>query len=136
MTSNTKKKIDEIKIALVCPGVGNQQRGLESFFQTLFDKLKNKIDVKLIKGGGSSTKSEFAMPHIKRDSLLLGGKNSPIPWGRRYEVEQVSFFFPLFFHLLYNDYDIVQSSDPYLSVYIHNFKRFFRKKYKSLKSND
>jgi 1,2-diacylglycerol 3-alpha-glucosyltransferase len=131
MTNKTMKP----KIALVCSGLGNQNRGLESFFENLYNNLKEKIDLTLLKGGGVSEGSQLKLFNIKRDSVLLGGKNSPISWGRRYKFEQLTFSIPMLLHIISNNYDIIQVSDPDLARYLDSFKNFFRNKYRIIFTN-
>ena len=135
MTVEKKKDLIDAKIALVCPGIGNQNRGMESFFENLFIRLKGKARVKLIKGGGESTTDEIKLPNISRDSWLVGGKGDSVTWGRKYLIEEISFFIPLAFHLAFNDYDIIELGDPDLARYILQLKNAFRKNFKIIFMN-
>lgn len=130
MPISNKKDISDAKIALVCPGIGKQNRGMESFFENLFIRLKDKTQVKLIKGGGKSYEDEIKLPNISRDSWLVGGLGESATWGRKYLVEEITFFISLAIHLLYRDYDIIELGDPDLARYILNFKNIFHKNFK------
>ena len=135
MHKSENKTLSETSIALICSGLGNQSRGFETFFENLSTKIKNLFNVTLIKGGGKSSAKEINLPHIKRDSWILGGPGSKISWGKRYKLEQFSFFIPLSFHLLLNKYDIVQVSDPELAICLDSFKRVFKRKFKVVFTN-
>lgn len=129
------RKVRDIKLGIICPGIGNQQRGFETFYLTLFNKLKGILKVHLIKGSGARSENEHPIPHISRDSFLLGGRNSSIPWGRRYKLEQISFFLPLLFHLYAQKYDIVQLSDPDLALMLNFYRRNIQKNLRIIYTN-
>ena len=70
-----------ITVFLICSGLGNVQRGYESFTQECFEALEREthtsIEVFLFKGGGKSQNKEFVLPNLPRASWL-GKKISKI----------------------------------------------------------
>lgn len=97
--------------------------------------MKGEVDVTLFKGGGASSKNEKVLPNIKRDSFLLGGKNSPVGWEKRYLIEQCTFSIPLAYELFKGKYDIVHFSDPQVGHNIFRLRKIWKGIPKLLFSN-
>jgi glycosyltransferase involved in cell wall biosynthesis len=90
------------------PGLGHIRRGAERWARDLaYGLLKHNIDVVLFKGGGiKESQIEHVVPCIKRNSAILGGKESRIPWVKRIKIENASFAFFLLPYILFDDFDI------------------------------
>lgn len=124
-----------MKIAIACSGSGNIKRGYETFAEDLFTHLESEIDVTLFKGGGAARENEKVLPNIKRNSILLGGKRSPISWEKRYSIEQCTFSVPLAYELFKDKYDIIHFSDPQLGHNLFHLKKIWNKALRLLFSN-
>lgn len=110
------------KIAIVSSGLGHINRGVENWTRETAYLLKNKINIKLFKGAGKkNSEIEEVVPCIRRNSLILGGMKSPLPWVYRYYLEQITFAFILLFKI--KDYDLVQSADPLVLQILQKFKK-------------
>ena len=85
-----------VKIFLICSGLGNINRGYESFAEECFNELskESSIDITLFKGGVESGNKEITLRNIPRSSYLarLFGK---ILGKEPYFIEQVTFFLSL-----------------------------------------
>lgn len=102
-----------MKVALLCPTVGQTRRGYERFVTDLFDLVKADVDITLFKGAGVAGPAEKVVPHIKRTGLL----SRPSPDHFRYArscVEFASFATAMFPHLLRGGFDLVHFIDPLL----------------------
>jgi len=122
------------KIAIVSSGLGHINRGVENWTKETAYLLKDKINIKLFKGGGKKeSEIEEIVPNISRNSIILGGIKSPIPWIYRYYVEQITFALMLFFKV--KDYDIIQSADPLILQTLQLLKKWLTKKPKILYTN-
>lgn len=118
-----------MKIAIACSGLGNIRRGYETHASELFKRLKTKtnLDVTLFKGGGEALEKEVVVPNLKRNSILFGGKNSPINWQIRYRMEQRTFFAFLIPKLFKGKYDIIYTPEVPLSRLLFNLKSMWKK---------
>ena len=104
------------RVAIVCPGVGREQRGFERLFRDLFDELRGRADVTLFKGGGPGAEGEVRLRFVARNSRLariipvhaLAGR-TPI------HTECLTFALALLPHLRSGRYDIVHCIDPPLT---------------------
>lgn len=47
-----------MKIALICPTIGQTQRGYERYFSDLFHFIRHQTDIILFKGGGEHSEQE------------------------------------------------------------------------------
>lgn len=89
-------------------GLGHIKRGAEKWASDLSYSLqKHNVDVTLFKGGGVvESKMERVIPCIKRNSIILGGKNSRISWYKRADIEEKSFAVFLLPYILSGNFDI------------------------------
>lgn len=60
-----------MKIALLCSGLGNIQRGHEIFARDLFELIKGSVDITLLKGGGETAPAELVIDNLPRNSPCL-----------------------------------------------------------------
>ncbi|KAM3116532.1 glycosyltransferase family 4 protein [Phormidesmis sp. 146-33] len=130
------------KIFLVCSGLGNVQRGYESFARECFDELskESSIDITLFKGGGSAAKKEILLWNIPRKSwigiqlgrlvLAIGERVR----GRRnydaYYVEQAAFTLSLLPHIQRHKPDIIYFSDDSVGNFLGVWRRLTKQSYK------
>ena len=61
----------QMKIALLCSGLGHVLRGHEIFARGLFDLLAESVDIVLLKGAGPDSEREWVIPCVKRSSPHL-----------------------------------------------------------------
>ncbi|OBQ39819.1 MAG: hypothetical protein AN484_22995 [Aphanizomenon flos-aquae WA102] len=86
-----------VKVFLICSGLGNVNRGFESFTQECFDALSQvpELDINLFKGGGESKKRQIVLWNFPRDSWLATYLGTLTSRGAYY-IEQPSLTFSLF----------------------------------------
>lgn len=125
-----------IKIFLVCPGLGNINRGYESFTRECFDALvtEPQLQVTLWKGGGKPFFNErrvWNLPRQGRFANLLGR----ITRRGSYFIEQATF--SLFFlpQVFLSKPDVVYFSDGNIGNWLWHWRRLTRGQYKLLFSN-
>jgi len=113
-----------LKIAIAVSGLGHIQRGAERWANDLAYALYEKgVNITIFKGGGKENSDiESIVPCIKRNSPILGGVNSSIPWHRRVQIEQTSFMFFLLPYLSANYYDILHIGDVYSPIILKKAK--------------
>jgi glycosyltransferase involved in cell wall biosynthesis len=124
-----------MRVAIACSGLGNVRRGYETFSQSLFNNLKDRINISLFKGGGNAAEREKVLLNIGRDSLFLGGKNSKLSWEKRYLIEQFTFSVPLTLELINHKYDILHFSDTGIGNIIFHLKKISKRFPKLVFSN-
>jgi 1,2-diacylglycerol 3-alpha-glucosyltransferase len=125
-----------MKIFIICSGLGNVQRGFESFTQECFEALSkvSSLDITLFKGGGKSSNKEVSLWNFPRDSwaAIQIGKLT----GRgAYFIEQVSFFLSLLPHIYRQKPDVIYFSDGNVGNMLWHWRRLTGQKYKLLFSN-
>ncbi|HEX5130392.1 MAG TPA: hypothetical protein VFV90_11635, partial [Usitatibacter sp.] len=59
-----------MRVALVCPTVGQTRRGYERFMTDLFALVRTDVDATLFKGGGEPAPGECVVPHVKRTGMV------------------------------------------------------------------
>lgn len=120
-----------MKVAIVCLGVGRTRRGYEAFSRELFEHIKGRIDVHLIKGAGDSSVDEHVVRGLSRDNVLL----RPFPQLTRYAIEMKTSVPFLVRHLLRERYDLVHFSEHPLGLGLRPLKRFWKGAPKLIFSN-
>ncbi len=122
-----------MKIAMLCTGLGNVRRGHESFVRSVFDLLKDDVDITLFKGGGEPLPNEVVVNHIPRSSPLLDGihiMSSP-KWRNsileqtRFSVEMSTFTWAVLEHLLVGGYDIVHCTENEVVETLYEHRALF-----------
>ena len=111
-----------MRAAIICLGVGRARRGYETFSRELFEHLRGRIDVHLLKGAGAPGPDEHVIPGMSRDSLLL----RPLPQAARYAAEMRSSAPFLARHLVSHRYDIVHFSEHPLGIALRPLRRYWR----------
>ncbi len=125
-----------IKVFLICSGLGNVNRGFESFTQECFDCLSKEpsLDITLFKGGGKSGEKAFTLGNFTRDSLMANQIGKAI--GRNsYYIEEASFTLSLLTHISSQQPDIIYFSDAVVGSLLWHWRRLTRQSYKLLLSN-
>lgn len=123
----------QVKIAVVCPGVGLVQRGFERLFYDVFGLMKNEFDITLFKGGGAENPGEKVLTFFHRNGL--GVKVLPLHklFGRTaMHTETVTFVMALLPHLIKGRYDIVHAIDPPLTRFLFRIRNLFGLKFRLL----
>ena len=130
------KTVTSASVFLVCSGLGNVQRGYESFTQEFFEALQQEtsLELFLFKGGGKSQPREFVLLNLPR-SFWLAEKLSKIFKKDTYFIEQLTFFLSLIPHIYQQRPDIIFFSDFNLGTILWHFRRLTGLPYKLLFSN-
>lgn len=131
------------RIALLCSGLGNVRRGHEVFARSLFDMLRDDLDITLFKGGGEMMANEVVVPHIPRSSALLKDMHltvSPKWLAGATEVESMriegeSFAWGVLPHLLAGNFDVIHCLEQEVSNTLYDMRHLFSKTPKFLWSN-
>jgi glycosyltransferase involved in cell wall biosynthesis len=112
-----------MRIALICPTIGQTRRGYERYFTDLFRFTQNKVDITLFKGAGDAGPRERVVPHLSRTGILgrICGRRFR---GRRYQVEFASFAALIAPSILRGGYDLAHVIDPPLCRYLAQLRRF------------
>jgi len=111
-----------LKVALVCPTVGQTRRGYERFFTDLHSVLGPDIDVHLFKGAGASGPRETVVPHLRRTGLMSRLVGQRLAY-RRYQLEHASFAAMLMPALRRGGFDVVHVIDPPLARHLQTVRR-------------
>jgi glycosyltransferase involved in cell wall biosynthesis len=118
-----------VKVALVCPTVGQTRRGYERFITDLFALVRSDVDITLFKGGGKPAPGEVVVPHMTRTGMiarLAGGRASYT----RSRLEFATFAIALWPHLARGKFDVVHSIDPPLAKKLSTLRRLTRSRYR------
>ena len=123
-------------VFLICTGLGNVNRGYESFTRESFEALNSsaQFELYLLKGGGKRNNKEIIIPNLPRKSrfaVALGrliGKDS-------YFIEQLTFCICLLPLLFKKRPSLIYYSDFNLGTFLWQLRRILRFKYKLLFSN-
>lgn len=106
-----------MKVALVCPTVGQTLRGYERMFTDLQEKLQPHFDVTLFRGPGDLNLNEVAVSHFLRQ--WWAGRRLP---GKAklacYHVEFATFALSLLPRLGRDRFDLVHVIDPPLATWL------------------
>ncbi|MBE9166972.1 glycosyltransferase family 4 protein [Pleurocapsales cyanobacterium LEGE 06147] len=125
-----------IKVYLVCTGVGNINRGIETFARECFDGLKGTegLDIELFKGAGEEKYNEHRLWNLPRN-----GKIAPFlgKFIRRngYVVEQLSSFLPFVKQIRKGKPDIIFYSDSNLGFQLYRWRKLIGVPYRLVFSN-
>jgi 1,2-diacylglycerol 3-alpha-glucosyltransferase len=132
-----------MKIALLCSGLGNVQRGHEVFARNLFELLGDAIDLTLFKGGGESAKNERVIENVPRNSACLDHMHLAVSqkWveavkeQERIRVECETFAYASLKPLLEGGFDIVHCLEQEVCNIIYSQRHLFRDTPKIVFSN-
>lgn len=128
--------MDKIKVFLICSGLGNVNRGFESFTQECFHALSSvpELDINLFKGGGESKKRQIVLWNFPRDSWLANYLGKLTRRGAYY-IEQTSFTFSLLPYIFQQKPDVIYFSDGIVGNILWHWRKKTGQSYKLLFSN-
>ena len=108
-----------MRVLIAASGLGHTNRGVENWAKQLATALAEQggLEVLLAKGSNGESHNEWVLPCVRRDSLLLGGKDSPISWRCRLAVEETTFSFPLAILAKTKNIDIIHTAQPFPLLY-------------------
>jgi glycosyltransferase involved in cell wall biosynthesis len=125
-------------VFLICSGLGNVQRGYESFTQQCFEALQQEpstsLEVILFKGAGESQNQEFVLPNLPR-GLSLTKKLGNLFKQDPYFIEQFTFCLSLLPHIYQKRPHVIFFSDFNLGTMLWHLRRLTGLPYKLLFSN-
>lgn len=132
-----------MKIALLCSGLGNINRGHETFARDLFHLLADHVDITLFKGGGNPTARELVIDNLSRNSPALKHIHlavSPKWLTAAREQEQIRIETATFTHaalrpLLEGGYDIIHCLEQEVCSQLHALRHLFERTPRILFSN-
>jgi glycosyltransferase involved in cell wall biosynthesis len=123
------------KVFIVCAGLGNVRRGLESFTRECFDALHDDpaLDMTLFKGGGPSGAKDITLWNVPRHSrgARLGkaiGRNTMF-------MELSTFTLSLIPHVRRETPDVIFFSEGTVGKILHAWRRRTKREFKLLFSN-
>lgn len=122
-----------MKIALIGSRIGYIDRGFESFTRSLFELVKEDIDITLFKGAGLRCPHEIVVPSLWCDRGILS--RMKLSWQRRLIVNERTYALGMLPHLIANRYDIIHFSEVVLGKMLLRIRKLFGLKYKLLFSN-
>ncbi|MFM7358034.1 MAG: glycosyltransferase, partial [Sediminibacterium sp.] len=127
-----------VTVFLVCSGLGNVQRGYESFTQECFEALEREthtsIEVFLFKGGGKSQNKEFVLPNLPRASWLAK-KLGKILEKDSYFIEQFTFALSLLTYIYLKRPHVIFFSDFSVGTTLWHCRRMTGLPYKLIFCN-
>lgn len=123
-----------MKVAIVCPTIGQTKRGYERYLTDLSRALNGKVEITLFKGAGDCNAMEQVVPHFRRTGVLQRLFRNRFRYAR-YQLEFASFGLALFPFLLKGRYDLVHFIDPPMGRFLHGLRRICPKPYRLLFSN-
>ncbi len=123
-----------MKIALLCSGLGNINRGHEVFARDLFDLLRHDVDITLFKGGGTNSEKELVIDNVSRRATCLDHiKVTTSPkWAdsvreqERERIEALTFAYAALKPLLEGRFDIIHCLERDVCEVIYAFRHFFQ----------
>jgi 1,2-diacylglycerol 3-alpha-glucosyltransferase len=117
-----------VKVALVCPTVGQTRRGYERFMTELFATIRTDVDATLFKGGGEPAPGECVVPHMKRTGMVARMSGRRLRYTRS-RLEFATFAAALWPHLARGRFDVVHAIDPALAPKLSAMRRLVRRRY-------
>lgn len=109
----TAEPARRLKVAIVCPTIGQTRRGYERYLTELMRTVEADVDVTLFKGAGENTARERVVPHLRRTGpLRLLPERLAYA---RYRLEFATFAARLIPQLTREDFDLVHFIDPPLA---------------------
>lgn len=132
-----------MKIALLCSGLGNINRGHETFARDLFELLKDTVDITLLKGGGDTTPRELVIENIPRNAATLRHIHLPVSpkWmtvaqeQERLRIETATFAHSALRPLLEGGFDVIHCLEQEVCNQLYAFRHLFENTPKFLFSN-
>lgn len=112
-----------MRVALVCPTVGQTQRGYERFCVDLQKLLRGDVDLTLFKGAGMPSSREIVVPHLSRTGIMSQVFRQRLRYPR-YHLEFLTFVVAMLPHLRRGRFDLIHFIDPPLARYFFQLRRF------------
>jgi len=114
---------NQIRVALLCSGLGRIKRGFESFTEELFLVLKDYFKITLFKGGGQAKESEVVIRCIKREGVIRF-----VPFSLRTRLFLEAYTFVLFFlpYLFREKFQVIIVSEQASANFLSLIKKLFR----------
>ena len=114
---------NELRVALLCSGIGRVFRGFESFTEELFFVLKKEINATLFKGRGESNENEVMLRCIKRDGLL---RILPVSLKTRRSIESFSFVVSFVSFLIREKFNVLIVSESFTGTMLIFLRKMLR----------
>lgn len=132
-----------MKIALLCSGLGNIARGHEIFARSLFDLVRDSVDITLLKGGGTDAPNEWVIDNIPRNSTCLNHIHLAVSpkWEEamkeqeRMRIEGETFAYAALRPLLEGEFDIIHCLEQEVCNVIYSHRHLFKNTPKIVFSN-
>ncbi|NWG32057.1 MAG: glycosyltransferase family 4 protein [Rhodocyclaceae bacterium] len=132
-----------MRIALLCSGLSNIQRGHEIFARDLFELLKDSLDITLFKGGGDPAPGEIVIDNVSRNSPFIKDVHvaasqkwvAAMQESERLRLEAETFAYAALKPLLEGGYDIIHCLEKDVCNIIYDHRHFFSKTPKIVFSN-
>lgn len=119
-----------LSVFIVCSGLGNVNRGYETFYRQFFDVIKGdrRFSLTLLKGGGSACQDEVVvwnLPRVHPFTIQVARVVGRL-WGNggAYFTEQLSFFLGMLPHLAFNRPDVIYFSDESMGKFLRIWKKY------------
>ena len=125
-----------MKICLPCPGLEHIQRGFETYTRELFEALRGRCDVRLIKSSGHKEPHTHIVPVWRRTNPLPAVL--PARWRtghRRVQIECLTFALGMVPLLCREKFDVIHFSEPPLGDALKWLRQRFGFHYRLLLSN-
>ncbi|MCB9079350.1 MAG: glycosyltransferase family 4 protein [Anaerolineaceae bacterium] len=125
-----------MKVFIVCSGLGQINRGFETFTQECFEALAEvpSLDVTLFKGGGQSRGKEIKVWNLPRNTSIAKWLGKTTGRGAYY-TEQVTFTLSLLPYIQQKKPDVIFFSDGTIGNNLWHWRRITNQPYKLLFSN-
>jgi 1,2-diacylglycerol 3-alpha-glucosyltransferase len=132
-----------MKIALLCSGLGNVNRGHEVFAQDLFKLVGASIDMTLFKGGGAAAPKEIVIDNLPRNSDCLNHIHVAVSpkWAavrqeeERNRIEGETFAYAALKPLLEGGFDVIHCLEWDVCNILYDQRHLFKNTPKILFSN-
>jgi glycosyltransferase involved in cell wall biosynthesis len=132
-----------MKIALLCSGLGNVNRGHEVFARDLFNLTRDAVDITLFKGGGELALKELVIDNVPRNAAYLDDIHVAVSpkWeasAREQErtwIEAETFAYAALRPLLEGGFDVIHCLEQEVCDIIYSKRHLFRNTPKIVFSN-
>lgn len=123
-----------MRIALLCSGLGNIQRGHETFARDLFNLIGDVVDITLFKGDGDAAPKERVIDAIPRNATYLDHIHLAVApkWQaamqelERVRVEGETFAYAALKPLLEGEFDLIHCLEREVCNIIYDHRHLFK----------
>lgn len=131
------------RVALLCAGLGNINRGHEIFARSLFELVGKDVDITLFKGAGAAGERERVIENVPRDSPLLDDMvvaaspkwRGAVVEQERLRIEAETFAYAAIKPLMEGSYTVIHCLEQEVCNIIHGNRHLFPCKPRILFSN-